>query len=165
MQFVSISPLLGGGVCSIRLGTSVLQDEPIFPMHLYKKWHAVTQLVDALRYKLTGRGFDFRRCHWNFSLTSSFRPHYGHRAHTSSNRNENQQRRPARRADSLTTLMCRLSWNLGVSASWNPQGLSRQVMGLLYLSVSLYTREWYTTSQSNNTPSSLRGLDRYIPCA
>ena len=33
----------------------------------------------------------------------------------------------------LTTFMCRLSWNLGASTSWNPQGLSRPVMGLLYL--------------------------------
>ena len=30
---------------------------------------AVTQLLEALRYKLEGRGFDFRWCHWNFSLT------------------------------------------------------------------------------------------------
>ena len=29
--------------------------------------------------------------------------------------------------------MCRMSWNLGASTSWNPQGLSRPVMGLLYL--------------------------------
>jgi len=29
--------------------------------------------------------------------------------------------------------MCRLSWNLEASASWNPQGLSRPVMGLLHL--------------------------------
>ena len=29
--------------------------------------------------------------------------------------------------------MCRLSWNLGASTSWNAQGLSRSVMGLLYL--------------------------------
>ena len=29
--------------------------------------------------------------------------------------------------------MCRLSWNLGASTSWNPQGLFRPVMGLLYL--------------------------------
>jgi hypothetical protein len=29
--------------------------------------------------------------------------------------------------------MCRLSWNLGASTSWKPQGLSRPVMGLLYL--------------------------------
>jgi hypothetical protein len=41
--------------------------------------------------------------------------------------------RPVRRADNLTTFMCRLSWNLGASTSWNPQGLSRPVMGLLYL--------------------------------
>ena len=29
--------------------------------------------------------------------------------------------------------MCRLSWNLGASTSRNPQGLSRPVMGLLYV--------------------------------
>jgi len=29
--------------------------------------------------------------------------------------------------------MCRLPWNLGASTSWKPQGLSRPVMGLLYL--------------------------------
>ena len=28
--------------------------------------------------------------------------------------------------------MCCLSWNLGASTSWNPQGLSKPVMGLLY---------------------------------
>jgi hypothetical protein len=36
----------------------------------------------------------------------------------------------------LTTLppfLCRLFWNLGTSTSWNPQDLSRPVMGLLYL--------------------------------
>ena len=31
--------------------------------------HPVAQLVEALRYKSEGRGFDYRRCHWNFSLT------------------------------------------------------------------------------------------------
>ena len=30
---------------------------------------AVAELVEALRYKSEGRGFDFRWCHWNFSLT------------------------------------------------------------------------------------------------
>ena len=29
-------------------------------------------------------------------------------------------RRSVRRADKLATLMCRLSWNLGASTSWNP---------------------------------------------
>jgi len=37
------------------------------------------------------------------------------------------------RPDNLTTFMCRLSWNLGASTSWNPPGPSRPVMGLLYL--------------------------------
>jgi len=32
--------------------------------------------------------------------------------------------------------MCRLSWNLGASSSWNTKGLSRDVMGLLYLYIS-----------------------------
>jgi hypothetical protein len=32
-------------------------------------WHAVAQLVEALRYKPEGRGIDSRWCHWNFSLT------------------------------------------------------------------------------------------------
>jgi len=35
-----------------------------------KEWvHAVVQLVEALRYKWEGRGFDFRWCHCKFSLT------------------------------------------------------------------------------------------------
>ena len=31
--------------------------------------HAVAQLVEALRYKPEGQGFDSRWCHWKFSLT------------------------------------------------------------------------------------------------
>ena len=30
--------------------------------------NAVAQLVEALRYKPEGSGFDARWCHWNFSL-------------------------------------------------------------------------------------------------
>jgi len=30
--------------------------------------HAVTQLVEALRYKPEGRGFNSRWCHWNFLI-------------------------------------------------------------------------------------------------
>jgi hypothetical protein len=40
------------------------------------------------------------------------------------------KRRPVRRADNLTTFMCRLSWNLEASTSWNPQGLSRPHNGI-----------------------------------
>jgi len=36
--------------------------------------------------------------------------------------------------------MCRLSWNLGVATSWNPQGLSRPVIGLLFLVLYLRFR-------------------------
>jgi len=39
-------------------------------------------------------------------------------------------------ADNLTTFMCRLSWNLGALTSWNRQGLTRSVQGLIYLSLS-----------------------------
>ena len=53
--------------------------------------HTVAQLVEALRYKLEGRGFDSGWYHWNFSLTQSFRLHYGPRVDSASNRNENQE--------------------------------------------------------------------------
>ena len=46
-------------------------------------------MVKALRYKPAGRGFDFRWCHWNFSVTS-FRSHYGPGVDSASNRNEYQ---------------------------------------------------------------------------
>jgi hypothetical protein len=38
-----------------------------------------------------------------------------------------------RRVDNLTTFVCLLSRNLVASTSWNPQGLSRSLMRLLYL--------------------------------
>jgi len=51
----------------------------------------VAHLVEALRYKPEGHGFDFRWCHWNFSLTQSFRPHYGPGVDSASSRNEYQE--------------------------------------------------------------------------
>jgi hypothetical protein len=53
--------------------------------------HALAQLVEALRYKLKGRGIDSRRCHWNFSLTLFFRPRYGPGVDSASKRNEYQE--------------------------------------------------------------------------
>jgi hypothetical protein len=47
-------------------------------------------VVKALRYKPAGRGFDSRCCHWNFSVTQSFRSHYGLGVYSASNRNEYQ---------------------------------------------------------------------------
>src|SRR5215475_7692594 len=48
-------------------------------------------VVEALRYKPEGRGIDSRWCHWNFSLTYSFRPHYGPGVDSAFNRNEYQE--------------------------------------------------------------------------
>jgi hypothetical protein len=51
----------------------------------------VAQLVEALRYKPEGSGFDSRCYYWIFSLTKSFRPHYNPGVESASNRNENQE--------------------------------------------------------------------------
>ena len=36
--------------------------------YLHTWGHAVAQLVEALRYKSEGRGFDSRWCHWKFFI-------------------------------------------------------------------------------------------------
>ena len=46
---------------------------------------------ELLRYKSEGRGFDSRWYHWNFSMTKSFRPHYGPGVDSASNRNKYQE--------------------------------------------------------------------------
>jgi hypothetical protein len=51
---------------------------------------AVAHLVEALRYKPEGRGFDSRWSHWNFSLTI-LPPSYGPGVDTASNRIEYQR--------------------------------------------------------------------------
>jgi hypothetical protein len=50
----------------------------------------VVQLVEALRYKLEGCGFNSRWCQWNISLKYSFRLHSGPGVDSASNRNEYQ---------------------------------------------------------------------------
>ena len=67
----------------------------------------VGQMVEALRYKLEGSGFDSRWCHGKFSLTQSFRPHNGPGFDSASNRNEYQeycQEAKGGRCVGLTTL-------------------------------------------------------------
>jgi hypothetical protein len=51
----------------------------------------VAQLVEALRYKPEGRGFNSRFYYWSFSMTQSFRPHYGPWVDSASNRKEYQE--------------------------------------------------------------------------
>jgi hypothetical protein len=48
-------------------------------------------VVEALRYKPEGRRFDSRWCHWNFSLTKSFRSHYGSGVDSACNINKYQE--------------------------------------------------------------------------
>jgi hypothetical protein len=76
--------------------------------------------------------------HWH----NRFGLHYGPGVDSASNRNEYQEYfLGGKGGRCLTTFMCRLSTNMGASTSWTPQGLSRPVMGLLYLfTVSTYTR-------------------------
>ena len=59
--------------------------------YTFWKRHKVAQLVEAPRYKRQGRGFDSQWCHWNFSLTWPFRPHYGPGVDSASNRTEYQE--------------------------------------------------------------------------
>ena len=56
------------------------------------------------------------------------------------------QRRPVRRADNLTTFMCRLSRNLGSSTFCNPKGLSRPLQGLLYLHKHIHAQNYFKIS-------------------
>jgi hypothetical protein len=68
--------------------------QPLFIIYVLLPFfggHAVAQLVEALRYKPEGHGFDSRWCHWNFSLTQSFRPHNSAGVDSASNRNEYQE--------------------------------------------------------------------------
>ena len=53
--------------------------------------HGVQQLVEVLRYKSEGCGFNSRRCQWNFSFTKSFLLHYGTWGDSASNRTEYQE--------------------------------------------------------------------------
>ena len=48
----------------------------------------------------------------------------------------------------LTTFMRKLSRNLAAWTSWNPQRLSRPVMGLIYLSLSFISQYWLKVSRT-----------------
>jgi hypothetical protein len=77
-----------------------------------------------------------------FLLRGQRRQHRRTERNSASNRNEYQEyflRGKCGRCLGLTTFKCRLSRNLGASTSWSPKGLSRPVMGLLYLFFSTFT--------------------------
>jgi len=99
----------------------------------------MTQLIEALRYKSEGHGFDSRWSHWYFSLTQFFRPHYSQMFDSVCNRNEHQgyllgggEGGKGGRCIGLTTSppsCANCLEMLGASTSWNPKSLPRPVMG------------------------------------
>jgi len=54
----------------------------------HNKEYEVEQLAEAFLYRLGCRGFDSRSGQWDFSLTSSLRPHSGPGAVSASNRSD-----------------------------------------------------------------------------
>jgi hypothetical protein len=67
------------------------------------------------------------------------------------------------RADNLTTLMCPLSSNLGVSTSWNPQDLFSPVQGLLYLQVTLKV-QWNDKAVGRNKVGKTQRMVGFTVC-
>jgi hypothetical protein len=74
----------------------------------------VARLVEAMRYKPKSGGFDSRWWHWNFTLPSSFLPHYSPGIDSASSRNEYMRHISwGVKADNLATFMCRPSGKSG----------------------------------------------------
>ena len=61
--------LTPAGSSTVHIVVVVVQYIYIYIYIYIYRGHAVAQLVEALRYKPEGRGFDSRWCHWNFSFT------------------------------------------------------------------------------------------------
>jgi len=133
----------------------------------------VAQLVQALRYKPKGCGFDSGRCRWNFSLTY-FWPHYGPGVDSASNRNEYQDYflgGKSGRCVGLTPLPPSCAEG-GVikSGSLNLPEPSGPVMGLLYLFTFYYVLQirisnaCFLTSASDflNLEDGNEGLSRNV---
>ena len=93
------------------------------------------QLVQELRYKPDGRGFDSRRGHRDFSLIYSFRPHYGPGVDSAYNRNEYQEYLLGDKGGQcvrLTTLPTSCAKYLEIlvaSTSWRTKDLFRPLIG------------------------------------
>jgi hypothetical protein len=72
----SVIPAVFGGYNSFSVASNAQWKYKIIwldEVNMFVPWiilgHAVTQLVEAQRYKPKGRGFDSRWGHWDFSLT------------------------------------------------------------------------------------------------
>jgi hypothetical protein len=98
----------------------------------------VAESIEALRCKSEGRGFDSLWCHWDFSLTLSFQAYYVPGVDSAPNRNEYQEYFLGGKGGRCFWLtIVPPSWS-DYHEIWEPQGLSRPVMGLLYFFFKLY---------------------------
>jgi len=122
--------------------------------------------VGILRIATTGRiknkyslrrVFDSRWRHWKFSLTESFRSHYGRGIDSTSNRNEYQGYFVGGKGGRCVRLITLPPSCAGCRASafWNPQGLSRPIMGLLYPYVN-FNVGMFTASHRTVRPSAIQ---------
>jgi hypothetical protein len=121
-------------------------------------------LVEALCYKLEGRGFK-SRMRWSFSIYLILQPHYGPGVDSAPKRNEYQESswevKSGRRVG-LTTLppsMSRMSENVGGLTSRNPKDLH----GLYKENFTLPLPQLNNTIISNCTMSGIYLRMSYIP--
>jgi len=54
---------------NLKNSNNVIVVGSFFVSAIIERGHTAAQLVETLRYKSEGQGFDSRWCHWNFSLT------------------------------------------------------------------------------------------------
>ena len=86
-------------------------------------------MVETLRYKPEGFGFDSRLENWDISLIKSFWPHYDPEVNSASDRNEYQEYILEAKGGlrlGLTTLLHSCFYT-----SYSPNSLSRPVQGLI----------------------------------
>jgi len=91
-----------------------------FCVDIKDRWgNTVALLVEALRYKSEGQGFELPKMSLEFFIDIILSAALWHWGDSTSNRNEYEeyflggQRRPVRKSDNLTTVLCRLFRNTG----------------------------------------------------
>ena len=108
---------------------------------------SIAQLVESLRYRHEGHGFDSLWCYWNCSLKLSFRPHCGPGVDSACNRNEYQEYflgGKDGRCVGLTTLppSCAFCIEIPVAwTSWSPNGLYRDFTFTFTFTFAFWTKE------------------------
>ena len=90
----NIRPGFSSDPFSSEMRTKILYFTLILPLRIRCFYSPISRWLSGLRQcpaKSEGRGFDSRWCHWNFSVTKSFRRLYDLGVDTASNRNEYQE--------------------------------------------------------------------------